>query len=217
MSTRPTARVLLVDPEGRLLLMRFTGDTGVVFWAPCGGGVEPGESFEQAAVREVAEETGLADVALGPHVFDRTDDFTWRGRRYRTVERWFLARVPAFAPSRAGWTAAERAEVDDLRWWTAAELAATADTLVPRDLAHRYAALLADGPPRGADHHRRLTTCPCPRSPGRPSARTAHSPRPRSAAPRGERCRGERRAQLSAYPATASSGPCSRRPWAVSR
>jgi ADP-ribose pyrophosphatase YjhB (NUDIX family) len=144
---RPTARVLLVDPSDRLLLMRFTGDAGVVFWAPCGGGVEPGESFEQAAVREVFEETGLRDVALGPQVFDRAVTYTWRGRRYCSQERWFLARVPAFTPGREGWTEAERADVDDIRWWTVSELAASPDALVPLDLARRVAALLADGPP----------------------------------------------------------------------
>ncbi len=147
MTARPTARVLLVDPADRLLLMRFTGDTGVVFWAPCGGGVEPGESFEQAAVREVAEETGLAAVELGPHVFDRAVSYTWRGERFSSEERWFLARVPAFTPGRAGWTEAERADVEDIRWWAAAELLATGDALVPLDLAVRFAALLAEGPP----------------------------------------------------------------------
>ncbi len=149
MTARPTARVLLVDPDQRLLLMRFTSpDSGVVFWAPCGGGVEPGETFEQAAVREVAEETGLAGVVLGPHVFDREVAFTWRGRRVETTERWYVAHVAAFTPTRVGWTAEERAEVSDVRWWTPAELATTADALVPRDLAARFAALLERPPAR---------------------------------------------------------------------
>ena len=147
MRSRLAARVLLVDPADRLLLMRFTGDTGVVFWAPCGGGLEAGESFEQAAVREVLEETGHALRELGAHVFDRAVTYTWRGERYSSQERWFLARVPAFAPGREGWTEAERADVDDVRWWTAPALAASPDALVPLDLADRFAVLLADGPP----------------------------------------------------------------------
>jgi 8-oxo-dGTP pyrophosphatase MutT (NUDIX family) len=58
--TRPLilagAEVLVFDPQGRLLLQRRS-DTGD--WAIPGGMMEPGESFEETARREVKEETGL--------------------------------------------------------------------------------------------------------------------------------------------------------------
>lgn len=52
----PAAGVAIFDRAGRLLLARHVHDG---LWATPGGGVEPGESPLDAAVREVREETGL--------------------------------------------------------------------------------------------------------------------------------------------------------------
>lgn len=68
---RPTARVLLVDEDERVLLFRGESDAdGSGFWFPTGGGLEPGETPQQAAVREVLEETGQR-IELGPEVWTR--------------------------------------------------------------------------------------------------------------------------------------------------
>ena len=64
---RLTARVLLLDPEGRILLMRgrLPGDPEAPrVWFTVGGGIEPGESAEAAAAREIVEETGFLDAQL---------------------------------------------------------------------------------------------------------------------------------------------------------
>ncbi len=52
----PSVNVAVTDDAGRLLLIRRT-DNGN--WALPGGGVDPGESLADAAVREVEEETGI--------------------------------------------------------------------------------------------------------------------------------------------------------------
>src|SRR5690606_4098419 len=64
--TRPSARLLVIDEaEGRLLLLHAlappdrAGGDRVPIWFTPGGGVDPGESFEEAACRELWEETGL--------------------------------------------------------------------------------------------------------------------------------------------------------------
>ena len=53
---REGADALVRDARGRVLLVRRADDGR---WAMPGGWVDPGETPEQAVVREVAEETGL--------------------------------------------------------------------------------------------------------------------------------------------------------------
>lgn len=78
---RPTARVIALDDAGRVLLFQIEdlpfphagdpdGGRPLVFWITPGGGVEPGESFEEAARRELQEETGFAPESIGPCLFE---------------------------------------------------------------------------------------------------------------------------------------------------
>jgi 8-oxo-dGTP pyrophosphatase MutT (NUDIX family) len=74
---RTSARVILIDPSDRVLLLaaRDPADQRVVWFVP-GGGVEEGETLEQAAVRELAEEVPMAaSVALSGPVWTRHHDF----------------------------------------------------------------------------------------------------------------------------------------------
>jgi 8-oxo-dGTP pyrophosphatase MutT (NUDIX family) len=61
-SLRPTAFAAVRDPAGRLLLARRADTRN---WELPGGKVEPGESVVDAAVREVAEETGVRISVTG--------------------------------------------------------------------------------------------------------------------------------------------------------
>ena len=145
MQVRETARVLLLDPHGRILLMRgrLAGARQEDrFWFTVGGGVEPGESVEAAAAREVWEETGLADVRLGPIVWRREGVVPnmETGESMLFNESYLVARCAGGAPVRSGWNEVERRLVDAIRWWAVAEIAATAERVYPEGLA----ALLPD-------------------------------------------------------------------------
>jgi 8-oxo-dGTP pyrophosphatase MutT (NUDIX family) len=144
---RPTARVLLVDEDERVLLFRGESDAdGSGFWFATGGGIEPGETSQQAAVREVLEETGQR-IELGPEVWTRRHVVTWGGRTFDVRERWFLTRVRAFDIDTSGFSEEEQRMVTRHAWWSLDELDAASERLVPSDLATRLRDLLRFGPP----------------------------------------------------------------------
>ena len=144
---RLTARVLLLDPHDRILLMRgrLPGDPHAPrVWFTIGGGMEPGETVLEAATREIVEETGLTDARLGPVVW--TGEAMLHDRKRRPVhffESFVVAWTGGGPLSREGWQALEREFVDDMRWWTLAELMATPETVYPEGLAERLPDVLA--------------------------------------------------------------------------
>ncbi|RIX26379.1 NUDIX hydrolase [Amnibacterium setariae] len=135
---RNAARVLLLDPDGRVLLVRG-GDPADpeagTWWLTPGGGLEPGEDARTAALREAFEETGHRVERLTGPVARRSSVFPFDGRLIEQREQYFTARVPAFEPTTAGWTELEQRALSGFRWWTLAELRATEETVFPERLA----------------------------------------------------------------------------------
>lgn len=134
---RLTSRVLLFDREGRILLFLTTApDTsGVARWITPGGGVDPGESHHEAALRELREETGLVLHDLGEPVY--THDFVveWDAADHDTGHaEFYTATVDAFEPSSAEWTDEERVDVLDSRWWSIEELESAGAPFEPAEL-----------------------------------------------------------------------------------
>ena len=148
MRLRQGVRAVVLDQDDRILLVRFEFPDGSL-WAAPGGGIGDGETPEQAIGRELAEETGLEGVELGPWIWLREHVFPfWDGSWDGQVERFVLVRTLSFEPA-PRFTLEELAAefVTGLRWWTVAELAAAGERFAPRRLPELVAALLRDGPP----------------------------------------------------------------------
>ena len=146
--TRKTVKLLLVDPDGRLLLIHGRDTvTGATHWYPVGGGIEEGESLDEAAAREALEETGLDELQAGRPVWTREVRYDYSGRAYDVHETWLHHEVPHVDPAPAGLSNFETESIIGFRWWTTADLQATEDSVFPPDLGQRLADLQRDGFP----------------------------------------------------------------------
>ncbi len=144
-----TVKLLLVDERDRVLLIRSAAlGAGAPCWYPVGGGVEVGESLQQAAVREAYEETGLSTLPAGAPVWTRQHTYDYDGRTVDVHEDWLLHRVKHFEPMPAGLSESEARNITGFRWWGAEELSQTTDTVFPPRLGQLLSALVRDGLPR---------------------------------------------------------------------
>jgi ADP-ribose pyrophosphatase YjhB (NUDIX family) len=134
---RLAARVVLLDPDDRVLLMRYDeGPPNGVHWATPGGGLAEGEDYRAAALRELAEETGWTDIVLLGELHRRSHTMWYADAIVRQTERLYLARTDKRRREIAGVEAMHAADgIAAWRWWTIAELDATAETIWPADLA----------------------------------------------------------------------------------
>jgi len=139
---RPAARLLVTDPAGRMLLFRFTPEDRPPFWVTPGGAVDRGETYEQAARRELLEETGF-DLDPGPSILTKHVQFTTLlGIEVDAEERYFAVRVDRAEVNTAGHTELEQRVMQSHRWWTPEELAALDEPFFPEDLIDLWRDLL---------------------------------------------------------------------------
>jgi 8-oxo-dGTP pyrophosphatase MutT (NUDIX family) len=139
---RRTARVLVFDGVGRVLLIRCVAmrrDGEFAFWLTPGGEIEEGETPAEAAVRELREELGLEVAVVGP-VYEEQTRFEHQGEIRDNLDFYFVARCDAETPVLRGVTTEEIAIMKEIRWWTVEEIeraAAGGERIFPVDLAVR--------------------------------------------------------------------------------
>lgn len=132
---RRAARIIVLDPDIRTLMFRYDVPGRPPFWVTAGGECEQGESFDDAARRELFEETGIiADP--GREIARLTPEFvTVEGEPVKADERFYIVRVDEARIDTSRHTALEQALMTQHRWFTLAELDDWPEPVFPADLA----------------------------------------------------------------------------------
>src|SRR5580698_9766223 len=97
---RPAARIVVLDHLNRALLLHVNDPLtdAPPFWITPGDGLEGGETFVEAAARELAEETGLTvpPEALGTPIAIGHSDWDFRGEPFHSESCYFAFKTQNF-------------------------------------------------------------------------------------------------------------------------
>jgi 8-oxo-dGTP pyrophosphatase MutT (NUDIX family) len=134
---RPAARVVLLDRAGRIFLVHSEDPADPrkrPWWEIPGGGVDVGESSEDACRRELLEETGITDVEIGPCIWTQHVEFDFGGLHFDSRERIHAAWCDGgeYRPTHLEYL--EAAAFLGARWWTLDELLESDEPVLPERL-----------------------------------------------------------------------------------
>ena len=139
---RETARVLLLDPQKRVFLLKTHFDPEVGLeprWITPGGGIDAGETPAAAAVRELFEETGLrvTEDQLGEQIWQQAGTWQWGDgvNSHSYIDYFFQLEVEGFELDDSDWTDDERRDILEFRWWKLSDLIESGETVGPHGLA----------------------------------------------------------------------------------
>ncbi|MEK7774659.1 MAG: NUDIX domain-containing protein [Candidatus Zixiibacteriota bacterium] len=146
MLERKTSRIVLINEHSEILLLKYIDrkpadparPTLLTYWVPPGGGLEDGESYEDAANQELEEEIGVS-LTIGPWIWSRKRNLTLADGMRMVTERYFVARTGG------GRIIPLNTTNDNFvshRWWTLDEMHETSETLLPPVLSTLIAPIL---------------------------------------------------------------------------
>jgi 8-oxo-dGTP diphosphatase len=131
---RRAARLLVVDSRNRVLLVQYARSSGQRYWATPGGGLEDGETFEEAAAREALEELGVRNPTLAA-LSAKTADFEFVDGEVHQMEKFFFLHLESLEFDAQVREAHDREGILEARWWSLADLSNSNESIFPDKLA----------------------------------------------------------------------------------
>jgi 8-oxo-dGTP pyrophosphatase MutT (NUDIX family) len=147
---RSVVRAVVLDVHEAVLLFQtrdpWYPELGS-WWELPGGGIEPGETYREAVVRELAEESGITigPDQVGAPIWRRRATFRYRGERRVNNEVVVLVRLAAAGPAvdGTGRVGFENEDYFAYRWFPVAEVRCSTDRFYPGQLPELLGPFLA--------------------------------------------------------------------------
>ncbi|ARN84726.1 NUDIX domain-containing protein [Candidatus Nucleicultrix amoebiphila] len=138
---RKSVKILLLNDMQQLLLMcaddpqttTVDGQYHGRYWFPIGGEIESSESIEEAALREIFEETGLKKdwITLGPVVWYGEFDLSLNGQLTHLHQTFVVAHTSETKFSLAHLTDSEKKVIKALSWFSLEDIKNSSDIIYP--------------------------------------------------------------------------------------
>ncbi|MCB1075296.1 MAG: NUDIX domain-containing protein [Simkania sp.] len=154
---RYSIRILLLNQANELLLMcandpkttTVDGKSSGKYWFTIGGEIEKDESLEEAAKRELFEETGLSPeaVTFGPIVWHGDFHLILYGKKTHLKQKFIVARTKETTVTLNHLTEEEKSIIQKLEWFSLDKMRQSQDVIYPIDLPDYLPEIIAGNYP----------------------------------------------------------------------
>ncbi|NGX46779.1 MAG: Bifunctional AAC/APH [Chlamydiae bacterium] len=149
---RYTARAILINEQKQILLMKIEDNITIDasrpddhFWVTIGGTIEKGEDEIQALTREIQEETGIGNFAIGKLVFYGEHTLLFHHFPVRHFEKFYFVYIEEERTHQGNLTENEKRVFRDIRFWSIQQLLSADEVVYPRSLAQELSSALNGG------------------------------------------------------------------------